>query len=127
MGIKKQYLKSKPECKVTFTLPKEAVGGAKKVTLVGEFNDWSETNTPLKKMKNGSVKPRKRWRRCATTAPIAEPRVWRAICAFSSNWPSSMNGNGTLCCSICGTAFPRKIWRTDGTVPPGPFGGGFRQ
>ena len=55
MGIKKQYLKSKPECKVTFTLPKEAVGGAKKVTLVGEFNDWSETNTPLKKMKNGSA------------------------------------------------------------------------
>jgi 1,4-alpha-glucan branching enzyme len=55
MGIKKQYLKSKPECKVTFTLPKEAVAGAKKVTLVGEFNDWSETKTPLKKMKNGSA------------------------------------------------------------------------
>ena len=55
MGIKKQYLKSKPECKVTFTLPKEAVGGAKKVMLVGEFNNWSETKTPLKKMKNGSA------------------------------------------------------------------------
>ena len=55
MSVKKQYLKSKPECKVTFSLPKEAVGKAKKVTLVGEFNNWNKTNTPLKKMKDGSV------------------------------------------------------------------------
>jgi 1,4-alpha-glucan branching enzyme len=55
MSLKKQYLKSKPECKVTFTLPKEAVKNAKKVTLVGEFNNWSKSKTPLKKMTNGSV------------------------------------------------------------------------
>jgi 1,4-alpha-glucan branching enzyme len=55
MSLKKQYLKSKPECRVTFSLPKEAVKKAKKVTLVGEFNDWNKTKTPLKKLKNGSV------------------------------------------------------------------------
>ena len=55
MSLKKQYLKSKPECKVTFTLPEEAVKNAKKVTLVGEFNDWNKSKTVLKKMKNGSV------------------------------------------------------------------------
>ena len=55
MSLKKQFLKSKPECKVTFTLPKKAVGKAKNVMLVGDFNNWSETATPMKKMKDGSV------------------------------------------------------------------------
>ncbi len=53
MSIKKQYLKSKPVCKVTFTLPAQE---AKKVALVGSFNDWNDTKTPLKKLKNGTFK-----------------------------------------------------------------------
>jgi 1,4-alpha-glucan branching enzyme len=55
MSVIKQYLKSKPECKVTFSLPKEAVKKAKKVTLVGEFNNWNKSKTVMKKLKNGSV------------------------------------------------------------------------
>ncbi|HQP32413.1 MAG TPA: isoamylase early set domain-containing protein [Deltaproteobacteria bacterium] len=55
MSLKKQYLKSKSQCKVTFSLPKEAVGGAKQVTLVGDFNDWDTTATPMKKQKDGGV------------------------------------------------------------------------
>lgn len=55
MSLKKQFLKSKPECKVTFTLSKKAIGKAKNVMLVGEFNNWSETATPMKKAKDGSV------------------------------------------------------------------------
>ncbi|MDR5589469.1 isoamylase early set domain-containing protein [Christiangramia sp. SM2212] len=48
MSITKQYLKSKPECKITFCLPaKEAT----KVEVAGDFNDWSLTE--LKKYKNG--------------------------------------------------------------------------
>ena len=54
MSIKKQYLKQKPICKVTFTLPKKSVGNAKKVHLVGEFNNWDEKVSPMKKLKNGS-------------------------------------------------------------------------
>jgi 1,4-alpha-glucan branching enzyme len=55
MSVKKQYLKSKSECKVTFSLPKEAVQNAKKVTLVGEFNNWNKSKTVMKELKDGSV------------------------------------------------------------------------
>ncbi|MCP3874677.1 MAG: glycoside hydrolase [Desulfobacteraceae bacterium] len=54
MSIKKQYLKSKPVCKVTFRVPKEANCWAKEVNLVGEFNSWDPTATPMKSYKNGS-------------------------------------------------------------------------
>lgn len=53
MAIKKQFLKSKPVCKVTFSIQAE---DAKNVAVVGSFNDWSETATPLKKLKNGTFK-----------------------------------------------------------------------
>ena len=54
MGLKKQFLKSKPVCKVTFSLPKEAVTGAKEVKVLGEFNDWDWTKGVPMKTKNGS-------------------------------------------------------------------------
>ena len=53
MPLKKRYLKSKPVCKVTFKVTKEAADGAKKVALVGDFNNWEENEIILKKMKNG--------------------------------------------------------------------------
>jgi 1,4-alpha-glucan branching enzyme len=54
MIIKKQYLKTKPVCKVTFGLPSELASDAQTAHLVGEFNDWNVTATPMKKLKNGS-------------------------------------------------------------------------
>ena len=39
--LKKSYSKAKPVCKVTFTLPLEAVKGGKEVRLLGDFNEWS--------------------------------------------------------------------------------------
>lgn len=53
MGIAKQYLKSKPVCKVTFTVPAEK---AKKVAVVGDFNEWNPKKSELKKLKNGTFK-----------------------------------------------------------------------
>ena len=53
MAIKKQYLKSKPVCKVTFSVPAEE---AKKVSVVGTFNEWNAKKAPLKKLKNGTFK-----------------------------------------------------------------------
>ncbi|APZ46366.1 glycoside hydrolase [Polaribacter reichenbachii] len=53
MAIKKQFLKSKPVCKVTFTVPAEE---AKSVAVVGSFNEWNVEAMPLKKLKNGSFK-----------------------------------------------------------------------
>ena len=52
MSLKKRYLKTSPKCKVTFDVPKELTQTAKKVTVVGEFNDWNTNATPLKKQKN---------------------------------------------------------------------------
>lgn len=53
MSIKKQYLKTRPVCKVTFRLAKEDACEAKNVFLVGEFNDWDKTKTPMKPLKDG--------------------------------------------------------------------------
>ena len=53
MAIKKQYLKSKPVCKVTFTVPAEE---AKIVAVVGDFNNWNPKGSTLKKLKNGTFK-----------------------------------------------------------------------
>ena len=53
MSLKKQYLKTKTVCNVTFTLPKELAGSAGKVNLVGEFNNWDTQSLPMKKLKNG--------------------------------------------------------------------------
>ena len=56
IGVKKQYLKTGNFCNVTFRLPQEAAADAAVVTVVGEFNDWSLRDTPMKKLKNGSFK-----------------------------------------------------------------------
>ncbi|RXJ52855.1 isoamylase early set domain-containing protein [Gelidibacter gilvus] len=54
MAITKQYLKSKPICKVTFSVPAE---DAKKVSVLGTFNEWNEKKAlQLKKLKNGTFK-----------------------------------------------------------------------
>lgn len=53
MAISKQYLKSKPVCKVTFTVPAKE---ANTVSVAGEFNEWNTEATVLKKLKNGTFK-----------------------------------------------------------------------
>jgi len=47
--VSKKFFKSKNVCRVTFALPKEIK--AETATLVGEFNSWDGTATPLKKVK----------------------------------------------------------------------------
>ncbi len=51
--IKKRYLKSRPICKVTFRLPKEAAPEAGKVNIVGDFNNWDSDILPMKRLKTG--------------------------------------------------------------------------
>jgi 1,4-alpha-glucan branching enzyme len=53
MSIKKQYLKTKPICKVTFKIDAAIGNSAPKAYVVGEFNDWSTTANPMKRLKNG--------------------------------------------------------------------------
>lgn len=52
-GFKKEYLKSRPVCKVTFSLPKEAAPEADKVTLVGDFSNWNKGSNLMKLNKSG--------------------------------------------------------------------------
>lgn len=67
--MKKTYLKSRPVCKVTFELPKAAVTGAKKVALVGDFNDWQKgEGVQLRKQKDG---------RFSVTLELAIGRAYR--------------------------------------------------
>ncbi len=51
MSLIKKPLKTRPVCKVTFTLAADAVQDAQRVMLVGDFNEWSEEAHPLKKAK----------------------------------------------------------------------------
>lgn len=52
-GIRKIYLKSRPACRVTFRLSKDAAPDAQGVAIVGDFNNWDTTASPMKKLKNG--------------------------------------------------------------------------
>ena len=53
MSIKKQFVKTKPVCKVTFSVEaKEAV----KASVVGDFNNWDQKEGELSKLKNGTFK-----------------------------------------------------------------------
>ena len=54
MSIKKQFLKSRPVCKVTFRIPEKLGNSAKTAHVVGEFNSWSFLATPMKRLKSGA-------------------------------------------------------------------------
>ncbi len=53
MSLKKQFLKSRPTCKVTFRLDKETANDAQNIYLVGDFNGWDTSATPMSVLKNG--------------------------------------------------------------------------
>lgn len=54
MSIKKKYAKTKGVCTVTFDLTKPANDEVETVYVVGEFNNWSESATPMKRKRNGN-------------------------------------------------------------------------
>ena len=54
MSLRKQYRKIGSLCMVTFSLPKAGAGSAQTVHVVGDFNGWDKSATPMKKQKNRS-------------------------------------------------------------------------
>lgn len=52
-GIKKEYLKSRNACKVTFKLPRQAGPDAACVAIAGEFNNWNTKTHLMKRQMNG--------------------------------------------------------------------------
>ena len=53
MSITKNFLKTRASCKVRFHLSAEEAAGAESAFLVGDFNEWSHTSHPMKKLKDG--------------------------------------------------------------------------
>jgi 1,4-alpha-glucan branching enzyme len=53
MSIKKQFIKTKPVCKVTFSVEAKE---ANIVAVVGDFNNWNPAEGEMSKLKNGTFK-----------------------------------------------------------------------
>jgi 1,4-alpha-glucan branching enzyme len=53
MSIKKQFIKTKPVCKVTFSVEAKEANIA---SVVGDFNNWNPADGELSKLKNGTFK-----------------------------------------------------------------------
>lgn len=53
MSIKKQFIKTKPVCKVTFSV---SAKDASKASVVGDFNNWDVDKGSLEKLKKGTFK-----------------------------------------------------------------------
>ena len=83
--IRKKQLKTRNACKVTLTLPAEAVPGASKVTLAGDFNEWSRTVMPLKKLKTGKY---------SVTVELESGREYRfRFCIDGKHWENHWNAD----------------------------------
>lgn len=54
MSIKMQYLKSKPQVKVTFEIEKQDAKDAQQIVLLSSHNNWEPVE--FKKLKNGKFK-----------------------------------------------------------------------
>lgn len=54
MSIKKQFLKKRDICKVTFRVSKEQTQGHKKAYVAGDFNNWKPK--AMDALKDGSFK-----------------------------------------------------------------------
>jgi 1,4-alpha-glucan branching enzyme len=53
MAIKKQFVKTKPVCKVTFSIEAKEANTA---SVVGDFNNWDQKAGALSKLKSGTFK-----------------------------------------------------------------------
>lgn len=53
MSIKKQFIKTKPVCKVTFSVEAKDAASA---SVVGDFNNWNPAEGALSKLKTGIFK-----------------------------------------------------------------------
>lgn len=52
--LQKRYSADKQGCAVIFTIDHGLACGAKRISLVGDFNHWDLAATPMKRRKDGS-------------------------------------------------------------------------
>ena len=98
MSTKKQYLKDKPVCKVTFKVGKEVTNGSYKVQLVGDFNDWDTSRPPMKKLKTGeysetiSLEPGREYQ----YKYLIDDRIWENDIDADKYVPNSYAGTNSV-------------------------------
>ena len=54
MAINKNFLKTRPSCKVKFQVSADEMPETDSIYLVGDFNSWDNDSHPMKKKKDGS-------------------------------------------------------------------------
>lgn len=94
MAITKQFLKTKPECKVKFTLTAEESGHADTVSLVGDFNEWDASITPMKKDKNGDFS-------ATVSLPVGDSQKFRYF-VNGDKWINDPEADGYQFCTFSG-------------------------
>jgi len=88
MGIRKQFLKTRPVCKVTFKIPETVGNTAESAYLVGEFNDWSTSANPMKRLKKGGF---------STTVNLETGRSYQfRYLLGASQWENDPEADGYL-------------------------------
>lgn len=53
LGFIKQYHEGGTKCKVTFRLPREMAHNTRHVAIVGDFNNWDASRSPMTRLENG--------------------------------------------------------------------------
>lgn len=77
-GFIKEYSADGSSCSVSFTLPKEAVQGARTVTIAGDFNNWNADESPLSQLPGGDFR---------ITLTLASGREYRfRYCIDGARW-----------------------------------------
>lgn len=102
MSLKKLFLKTKSICKVTFRLSPEEVPDAEHVHIVGEFNNWSTRQTPMKKLKNGAftLTLDLETGRDYQFRYLVDDRIWINDAAADDYVPSGFSGSDNAVISI---------------------------
>ena len=92
MAITKLFLKTKPTCKVTFSLDANEVADASSVALVGDFNNWNPEETILKKRKDGGFS-------ATLTLPVGETVKFRYL-VDAERWINDPEADGYEYCAF---------------------------
>lgn len=93
--LKKKYLKSRPVCKVTFSLPAEALHGVEEVRLLGDFNDWNWEAAPVMQRKELEY-------RATVELPVGQTFQFRYV-ADNGLWENDWAADGYVASPYHGT------------------------
>lgn len=89
MAITKKFLKSNPVCKVTFKIEADQAPKAKKVELLGNFNEWKPSkDAAMRKLKDGSFT-------ITLDLPVSNEYQFRYI-IDGKTWKNEQNADKTV-------------------------------